>query len=498
MGYDKYHVFRKQVSLDSGATWNDVIPIEETPSGESIGSYSTKFECEGRPVPPMYTWRQADNEFICEGAIKYYKQYKMVSTDGGTTWQNVSPAVTRPGDIKHYGSAECLGISATTSDYLTLYAVDDCVFGSNWGMAYSIDGGEWVGYDVILPPVEVPAGHTIRIKKGGSYGVDLSSDTSGRYIAYGNLFSAVMDIDGIDWDTYEPTVFPNTVFRSTHAASGITDASRLLLPPQKILYRAYEFMFNNCVNMVLPPELPATTLGYNCYDGMFHNCTSLEEVPILPATTLANNCYNNMFQGCTSLKTLPNNMLPATTLTERCYGGMFNGCTSLTSVPSDLLPATTLADYCYISMFEDCISLNVPPALPATTLAEYCYESMFRGCITLSSAPALPATTLMHRCYCEMFAGCRSLTKAPDLSAETLVYGCYLHMFRACYNLTELKCLATSEPSDYNPFVTGKEYAYVDWLKEVYAEGVIYKKSEMSYWEEGTSQIPWQWSQVNI
>lgn len=46
MSYKKYYVSKKQYSTDSGQTWIDVYPLETTPSGDPIGSYSTMNECE--------------------------------------------------------------------------------------------------------------------------------------------------------------------------------------------------------------------------------------------------------------------------------------------------------------------------------------------------------------------------------------------------------------------------------------------------------------------
>lgn len=50
MAYVKYHLYKKQVSYDGGTTWEDTIPLETAPSGESIGIYSAITECEN--VPP--------------------------------------------------------------------------------------------------------------------------------------------------------------------------------------------------------------------------------------------------------------------------------------------------------------------------------------------------------------------------------------------------------------------------------------------------------------
>ena len=167
----------------------------------------------------------------------------------------------------------------------------------------------------------------------------------------------------------------------------------------------YFYMFRNCINLTIPPELPATTLADYCYEGMFYNCSNLTTAPQLPATTLSNDCYTSMFYGCTNLATAPE--LSATTLAYNCYKNMFYGCTNLATAPE--LPAIILANNCYTGMFSDCTGLTITPKLPATTLANECYESMFRGCTNLTTIPELPATTLTNYCYQYMFYNCKKI-----------------------------------------------------------------------------------------
>ena len=205
------------------------------------------------------------------------------------------------------------------------------------------------------------------------------------------------------------------------------------LPATTLADWCYWNMFYGCTSLTTAPELPAATLAAGCYKGMFYGCTSLTAAPELPATTLAENCYYSMFCGCTNLTTAPE--LPATTLAEYCYYCMFSDCTSLTSAP-DELPATTLANSCYRGMFQNCTSLTSAPELPATTLSEYCYRAMFYNCTSLTTAPELPATTLSEYCYRAMFYNCTSLTTAPELPATTLSSGCYTWMFENCTSLT--------------------------------------------------------------
>ena len=160
-----------------------------------------------------------------------------------------------------------------------------------------------------------------------------------------------------------------------------------------------------------------TITSTSAFTGLFQSCTGLTDASklLLPATTLATYCYQSMFQRCTSLTTAPE--LPATTLASNCYSAMFQGCTSLTTAPA--LPATTLASDCYSSMFNGCTSLTTAPELPATTLATWCYSGMFSGCTSLTTAPELPATTLVSSCYKEMFYGCSKLNYIKAMFTTT-------------------------------------------------------------------------------
>ena len=219
--------------------------------------------------------------------------------------------------------------------------------------------------------------------------------------------------------------------------TGLTDASKLILPADNLTFQCYRGMFANCSNLVGVPKLPAMNLGKGCYNGMFQYCYKLTDgtmLPELPATTLASNCYDFMFASDTGLTDASELVLPATTLASNCYASMFWKCTSLRTAPE--LPATTLANSCYYQMFQGCTSLTQAPELPVTALTDHCYYQMFQGCTSLTQAPELPATTLANNCYELMFSGCTSLTTAPSLPATTLAYGCYSSMFYGCTNLT--------------------------------------------------------------
>lgn len=156
-------------------------------------------------------------------------------------------------------------------------------------------------------------------------------------------------------------------------------------------------------------------LSNYCFATLFNDCINLISAPELPAKTLANYCYDEMFNGCWYLVSAPE--LPATTLADYCYHSMFEGCHGLSSAPK--LPSETMASYCYDHMFADCTQIRSTPNLPSTQLAESCYADMFNGCENLVSASSLPATTLADYCYFQMFKNCTALKITETSSGET-------------------------------------------------------------------------------
>ena len=339
--------------------------------------------------------------------------------------------------------------SNTASTKTIEYSKDN---GVTWTSITSATGGT---------PIQVVKGDTVQFRGDNitygtsSYNSRFDHSTS-QFNVKGNIMSLIDSTNFSGLTTLESAYTFSYLF---YGCTGLTDASKLILP--------------------------ATTLAAVCYYNMFQGCTSLTTTPELPATTLAQRCYDGMFYGCTSLTTAPE--LPATTLAEKCYNDMFRGCTSLTTAPS-ILPATTLATNCYASMFRSCTSLTSAPELPATTLAENCYNTMFFGCTSLTTAPELPVTTLVRYCYYFMFWGCTSLTTAPALPATTLAESCYSSMFEGCTNLNYIKCLATD--------ISATDCTS-NWVSGVASSGTFVKNPSMASWTTGTSGIPTGWTTQN-
>ena len=289
---------------------------------------------------------------------------------------------------------------------------------------YKKNDGEWTtltsNTGASAPSINVVSGDTVQFRGNNSTyasGYNVYNQFSGTTCSFsleGNIMSLV------DSENFVTAVTLDTTKTYTFAAlfqkcTGLTDASKLMLPATTLANSCYYNMFQGCSSLMATPELPATTLADSCYSSMFDNCISLTTPPELPATTLAQSCYSRMFQYCSALTSTPE--LPSESVPTSGYVGMFASCTSLTTAPE--LPATQLANGCYYDMFYECTNLvNVQDIFPATTLALNCYSRMFYGCTSLTTAPVLPATTLANSCYSSMFYRCQNLTyvKAMFLS----------------------------------------------------------------------------------
>ena len=198
---------------------------------------------------------------------------------------------------------------------------------------YKLNDGEWTSITSntgsSVPSISVVSGDTLQFRGNNTAYATISysstfSESTAQFKIKGNIMSLInsTNFSGLT------TLSSNYIFRDLFSyCTGLTDASKLILPATTLTEGCYQSMFSNCTSLTTAPELPATTLAQYCYWGMFMECTSLTTAPELPATTLADYCYNSMFWGCTSLTQAP--QLPATTLASNCYQYMFYNCTNL-------------------------------------------------------------------------------------------------------------------------------------------------------------------------
>ena len=411
---------------------------------------------------------------------KYQRQKQQYSTDGGSTWIDVSPANYRRGRLLEAASEDCntvewrevLGSWFCIEFEETIYRwVDsgtyDCVVGDKYPIEkeqVSHNGGSsWEDTG------ETRYGEVIRNSADCSidyddeyFTIEIMSDTATIYVNHNGLLE--YKIDNGDWqvcstgrNTINATLGQKIQWRGRLVSNNTSGCSfdNVFVTSNNTQIKVYgninsvyeyDTLTNTCYNYsgffnnndgLIDAEnliLPAETLIQYAYLCMFNGCDNLVTPPELPSTTLANDCYSQMFKGCISMTTAPE--LPATTLTWGCYYQMFGRCKSLTSAPD--LPATSLAEGCYAQMFQECTSLvNAPSTLPATRVYNGSYQGMFKKCIALTTAPQILATTLDDNCFWEMFRDCVNLVNIPlTLPATTLADYCYHSMFQGCTSLT--------------------------------------------------------------
>lgn len=229
---------------------------------------------------------------------------------------------------------------------------------------YSVGGGEWVRFTVIVENIKFGGSHgNLRLRGKSSKGTSLD----GAY--YGLLYS------DIQFTTKNSPVDCTGDIRTLIDYENYANASTTNARFCKLFFRNEELR--------TAPSLPAQSLASRCYYAMFSGCKALATAPELPAKTLADNCYNEMFSYCTKLTNLPELPDYFQFLATGCFKGMFQNCTALETAPE--LSAYQLGENCCQNMFSNCTSLTTAPWLRAFILANNCFGSMFSGCTKLSS-----------------------------------------------------------------------------------------------------------------
>lgn len=283
----------EQVSYDSGATWQNVVPEESRAALPVIESAST--DCGYIPPEPQY---RTITSYTCSGYDKYVVSEYQVSYNSGETWNTVSSSTS-----VEYNSEDCgyTPPSPYASQYFTTIPKSSGTFRLiNTSSYYSTDSGAtWTLLPGNTDTPTFTAGQKIMWKSFSRaqleekvFSASTSFDVEGNVMSllYGDNFVGQYDLGN------------NTrIFARLFQESGVENAENLILPATTLSNYCYEYMFQGCASLVTVPKLPATTLTERCYQNMFQYCTSLTTAPELPATTLAIGCYKSMFYGCTNL-----------------------------------------------------------------------------------------------------------------------------------------------------------------------------------------------------
>ena len=172
--------------------------------------------------------------------------------------------------------------SSYADNYLTFKVLSNGVIG--WTrdtvrktIYYSKNGGRW---NEIVPSygISVVNGDIVRFK-GTETGFNGAAfrGTTVRYEVYGNIMSLLY---GDDFRGQTALTTSNT-FRQLFRATGVEDASNLVLPATTLTEACYMNMFSGCTNLTAAPELPADNPTFDSYKFMFRGCTSLNYIKCL-------------------------------------------------------------------------------------------------------------------------------------------------------------------------------------------------------------------------
>ena len=502
--------------------------------------------------PTQYRWT-ATTGYECSGTTKMTREKKQQSTDGGSTWSDVSPLETRAAlpVIEYYstdcgyvplerwvtvsGAYSCSGTTKMTQEKKQV-SYDS---GSTWSDVSPLETRaalpviEYDSMDCGFVPEPIYKWERITPVSGDPNTYVCDSCNAHNYLTfvakenckfaiynrYSNDKTYYSLDDGETWN-----LIPNASY--TDLTGGTIPQSAYtptIAGGQKILWKCnISSNSSNCIftsvgrfsaggnamSMNWGDNFEGQTRlkGEEDFSTMFMWCSGLTNIDDLELPATENVYYGGsssgvvqrgMFKGCTSLTRIPRGLLSANlNLKAHCYQDMFAGCTSLTSIPSDLLPATTMNTYCYASMFASCTSLTTVPTnlLPATVLTA---TTEFSG----------------MSCYEGMFMGCTALTKAPELPATTLANQCYQAMFAGCTSLQKAPTLSASTlaPYCYAGMFTGctslneitclatdisAEGCVGGWVYNVAPSGFFRAKDGVEYEVDSASGIPVGWTRI--
>ena len=215
---------------------------------------------DGKPTDKLKNLIKEKRKEIAGGSNKVKDYLKFTSTQNGST----------------------VGFWVTgTTDYNMGYSKDGTTFIKwNPGENITLNSGEYI---YVYNKTEVL---TKNITSG------LYFNLSGAIEASGNIMSILDFSDEVPYYGF---------YGLFSGQSGVTKASELKLPAQKVGEHAYDEMFFNCANLKEASDLPATTIGIGAYFSMFGLCANLEKGPYIKATSIGGGAFEEMFSGCTNL-----------------------------------------------------------------------------------------------------------------------------------------------------------------------------------------------------
>lgn len=436
-GFCKYYKQKKQVSYDSGATWQDVVPAEYQkgslyePNSTDCG-YIASFE------------RWVESGTTCDGTNLYKLEVFQTSVDG-IHWETTSQ--TKLGDLVEMDSDRCDSQYrwVETDEYgchkanMPLGNYKICGYRYQKNQANElIDSLEWY---------EIPCG----------YRRDFSVNAQGETLCGGDLTGEVTIFDTAQWPLGGIQCYSATDIKTAFIGDCVN----------YIDSRAFGNICHTNIQTPTGPEYCRITQDGN---------TKLESVIMSDSVVgISNqafiNCWNlkyielsenleyigsEAFKACDSLSgiTLPESL-------DRIGAEAFIHCDSLSSITVPTNVTTIGYDafyYCnglknatinasgltsFKGLFLNCsglISVTLPEGLALID------ESAFAGCTSLS-AITIPSSVTDIRFLA--FSHCESLTEITIPSGITEMRE---KIFTNCTNLRSITCLATTPPAGIREF----------------------------------------------
>lgn len=323
-------VLNQKYITSSSTVFNNYYTTANTYNKTEINNYITQLQnqinslqealeecCSGTPTPTVeYRWVEmtSASDFVCSGYDKYAKEKKQQSTDGGTTWTDVSPAEYRQGSrLIESDSADCGYVPPTPEPM-------------KWLATYS--GGT-------TSSAECDSTSAITNNEIGDWQKTVSVEIGECVTTIGDLaFSGFLRLSGI--------TIPNNVTsigsQAFEQCIGLTTCSI-----GNGVTSIGTSAFGGCSGLT-SINIPDSVTSLD--QSAFHNCTSLTSVTIgSGCTTIGNTCFGN----CGNISTFT-----CKATTPPALGGAAFGDTTITRI---YVPASSVNAYKSANRWSDYSSI---------------------------------------------------------------------------------------------------------------------------------------------
>lgn len=163
---------------------------------------------------------------------------------------------------------------------------------------YKLNDGEWVSITSntgsSAPRITVVSGDIVQFR-GNNTQISIGNGewvmfngTTAQFNIKGNIMSLLNKTNYSTMTRLSKYTFKCLFYNCT----GLTDASKLLLPATTLADSCYASMFYGCSSLTAAPELPATILAKDCYEQLFHTCSGLNYIKCLATDISATGCTN--------------------------------------------------------------------------------------------------------------------------------------------------------------------------------------------------------------